>query len=152
MLNLKHNGIVIATVAEGGWVDLPDGRSIAPAVHGWMDNDGYELETAPVLVVEPTLAEQRAAMQLTFAQLVIGLVTEEWITEPEGEGWLIGTLPTPVLTVIASLPAEMRFAARARATRPSVIMRIDPLVDALASLKGKTSAEIDAFFLTYRNA
>ena len=86
---------------------------------------------------------------LSFAQLLIGLVTEEWITEAEGEGWLVGTLPAPVLGVIATLPANQRFAAKARASRPSNVERADPLVGALASAEGKTPEELDEFFLTY---
>ena len=86
---------------------------------------------------------------LSFAQLMIGLVTEGWITEAEGEGWLVGTLPGAVLTVIGTLPTNQQFAAKARASRPSDVERADPLVAALATAEGKTSAEIDAFFLTY---
>ena len=86
---------------------------------------------------------------LSFAQLLIGLVTEEWITEAEGGGWLVGTLPDPVLAVIATLPSNQQFAAKARAIRPSVIVRADPLVAALAAAEGKSSADIDAFFSTY---
>ena len=86
---------------------------------------------------------------LSFAQLLIGLVTEGWITESEGGGWLVGTLPAPVLAVIATLPAGQQFAAKARAIRPSVIVRADPLVASLAAAEGKTSADIDAFFTTY---
>jgi len=86
---------------------------------------------------------------LSFAQLLIGLVTEDWITEAEGGGWLVGTLPAPVLAVIGTLPANQRFAAKARAIRPSVIVRADPLVASLAAAESKTSAEIDTFFTTY---
>ena len=89
---------------------------------------------------------------LSFAQLLIGLVTEEWITEAEGGGWLVGTLPAPVLAVIATLPPNQQFAAKARAIRPSVIVRADPLVASLAAAEGKTSADIDAFFTTYATA
>ena len=89
---------------------------------------------------------------LSFAQLLIGLVTEEWITEAEGGGWLVGTLPAPVLAVIATLPSNQQFAAKARAIRPSAVVRADPLVAALAAAEGKTSAEIDAFFTTYAAA
>lgn len=86
---------------------------------------------------------------LSFAQLLIGLVTEGWITEAEGEGWLVGTLPDPVLLVISMLPPNQQFAAKARASRPSDVERADPLVAALATAEGKTSAEIDDFFITY---
>ena len=86
---------------------------------------------------------------LSFAQLLIGLVTEQWITEVEGEAWLAGTLPTAVLTVIDSLPQEQRFAAKARALRPSEVLRSDPLVTAMGTAAGKTTEEINTFFQTY---
>lgn len=86
---------------------------------------------------------------ISFAQLLIGLVTEKWITEAEGEGWLSGTLPTSVLLVIDSLPEGQRFAAKARALRPSEVLRSDPLVVSMGSAAGKSSVEIDTFFRTY---
>jgi hypothetical protein len=86
---------------------------------------------------------------ISFAQLLIGLVTEQWITEAEGEAWLAGTLPTTVLTVIESLPQEQRFAAKARALRPSEVLRSDPLVASMAIAAGHTEEEIDTFFQTY---
>ena len=86
---------------------------------------------------------------LSFAQLLIGLVTEGWITEADGNGWLVGTLPSTVLAVISTLPTDQQFAATARAMRPSEIVRADPLVGALATSEGKTSTEIDDFFITY---
>lgn len=92
---------------------------------------------------------ERAAMEITFAQLLIGLVTEGWITEAEGEAWLVGTLPAQVTALISTLPAEQQFAAKARAIRPSVILRLDPLVLALGAAQGKTPEELDQFFRTY---
>jgi hypothetical protein len=87
--------------------------------------------------------------ELTFAQLLIGLVAEEWITQMEGEAWLAGTPPAAVETLISGLPVEQQFAARARAVRPSVVVRSDPLVIALATMEGKTSEQMDTFFRTY---
>lgn len=89
---------------------------------------------------------------LSFAQLLIGLVTEGWITEAEGGGWLVGTLPDPVLAVIATLPTAQQFAAKARAIRPSTVVRADPLVIALGVAQGKTTEEIDDFFYAYSGA
>jgi hypothetical protein len=86
--------------------------------------------------------------QITFAQLLIGMVTEGWITEAEGEAWLTGTPPAPVLALIGQLPAGKRFAAKARAIRPSVVLLSDPTVQALGAMQGK-SAELPAFFNTY---
>lgn len=91
----------------------------------------------------------RAALKLSFAQLMIGLVTEAWITEAEGEAWLAGTLPTAVLTIIGTLPVEQQFAAKARAIRPSEVLRNDPLVVSLGASAGKTPEELDDFFRTY---
>ena len=86
---------------------------------------------------------------LSFPQLLIGLVAEGWITEADGEAWLAGTLPAAVLEVISNLPTATQFPAKARALRPSMIVRADPLVAALAAYEGKTPEELDQFFLTY---
>lgn len=89
---------------------------------------------------------------LSLTQLLIGLVVEAWITEAEGEAWLAGTLPSAVLTLIDSLPASQQFAAKARAIRPSAVLRDDPLVAAMGAAAGKTPAEMDTFFRTYATA
>ena len=86
---------------------------------------------------------------ITFRQLLIGLVAEGWITEAEGDAWLAGTIPAAASALVASLPEAQRFAARASIIRPSVILRADPLVAALAAAEGKTEAELDGFFQTY---
>jgi hypothetical protein len=96
----------------------------------------------------PPPPEPVQTTQITFAQLLIGMVSEGWITEAEGEAWLTGTPPPPVLSLIGQLPARQRFAARARAVRPSVVLLSDPLVQALGAMQGKT-AELPAFFNTY---
>ena len=88
---------------------------------------------------------------LTFAQLLIGLVSEGGITEAEGTAWLTGTLPAGVEALIASLPVPQRFAARARAVAPSVVLRNDPLVIALGAAQGKTPEQLDAFFILAAN-
>lgn len=95
---------------------------------------------------------KRERMKLTFAQLLIGLVAEGWITQAEGEAWLAGSLPGPALAVIGTLPEQMQFAAKARALRPSEVIRLDPLVSALAAAQGKTPEQIDTFFMTYAAA
>ena len=151
MLNLKQNGTILFAVPEGGWLNLPDGRIISPAEDGWTDGE-YTLEVippAPAPTPEELLAAERAMMKLSFAQLMIGLVTEAWITQAEGEAWLAGTLPSAVLLVIDNLPVDQRFAAKARALRPSEVVRNDPLVASMGTAAGKTDVEIDAFFRTY---
>jgi hypothetical protein len=101
----------------------------------------------PVPDAPPIPAQQTT--QITFAQLVIGLVAADWITEAEGDGWITGTLPPPVLALIAQRPAGQRFAARALALRPDVVRRSDQLITALGAALGKSSTQIDAFFNTY---
>lgn len=113
----------------------------------WVET--WEVTAASPEEIAQRTAERRAGMRLSFAQLMIGLVTESWITEPEGEAWLAGTLPAAVFTVIDALPAGQQFAAKARAIRPSEVLRNDPLVSAMGTAAGKTEAEIDTFFTTY---
>ena len=108
--------------------------------------------------IRPYTAEEIAAIpppppapipNLSFAQLMIGLVSEGWITTAEGEAWLTGTLPAPVLALIATLPLAQQFAAKARALRPTIVERTDPLVSALGAAQGKTPEQLDDFFRTY---
>lgn len=87
--------------------------------------------------------------ELSFAQLLIGLVREGWISEAEGDAWSDGTLPRLVIAVISTLPEQDRFAARVRAKRPSVVLRSDPLLAALAAVGGRTSEDLDNFFRVY---
>lgn len=107
----------------------------------WLWTSSGPLDVAAATVPVPE--------SISFAQMLIGLVSEGWITEQEGTDWLAGTLPTPVETLIGTLPSNQRFAARARASRPSVILRNDPLLIALGAAQGKTSNQLDTFFITY---
>ena len=120
------------TGADFDVVELYNSMAISPNIQSYVP--------VPEVVIIP---------DLSFPQLLIGLVTEGWITEANGEAWLAGTLPAAVLGVISSLPTQMQFPAKARALRPSVVIRADPLVAALAAYEGKTPEELDEFFLTY---
>lgn len=110
------------------------------------DADGVPQAIDPPPVDPAVLRE---IMALSFTQLLIGLEGEGWITTAEADAWLDGTLPAPVVALIASLPSDQQFAARARAKRPTVVERLNPLVIGLAAATGKTDAELDAFFATY---
>lgn len=133
--SLTDDSVEIVVVEEGGdrWDEFL-GMSIDPFVPPPAIPPSEPVELIP---------------DLTFAQLLIGLVAETWITEAEGVAWLQGTVPAAVQALIATLPAAQRFAALARATRPSVVVRADPLVNALAAAQSKTTEELDAFFTTY---
>ncbi len=86
---------------------------------------------------------------LTFAQLIIGLVTEGWITEAEGDAWLDGNLPQPVLDLIDEMPAGQRFAVKAKAKRFVTADLNDPIVLALADVQNKTPEQLAQFYNTY---
>lgn len=156
MLNLIDKGTqqIISTVAVGSWVTLPNGDLVSPAMDGW-ENDDFVMVAVPA--PEPPTPEQileaeRANMKLSFAQLMIGLVAEGWLAQADAEGWLAGTLPPQVLATINLLPDENQFPAKARAIRPSEILRTDPLVSMMALAQGRSPNEIDAFFKTYAAA
>lgn len=114
---------------------------------------GERVEQRPVgreLTPEEIAERLRTRMRLSFAQMLIGLVSEGWITPEEGRAWRDrAALPPAVAALIASLPEGMQFAAETRALAPSEILRTDPLVAALGAAEGKTPEEIDAFFQTY---
>ncbi len=148
MLHLILNGEVIANVYPGGRFSLSNGDIVSPAYAGW-SNGEYSLAEAPAPDPEVILQEQRQGMSLSFAQLLIGLVSEGWISQAEGEAWLAGTLPAQVTMILSALPAEQQFAAKARALRPSVVQRMDPLVLGMMAAANKTAEQLDTFFMTY---
>jgi hypothetical protein len=122
-------------------VFVEDEVSVGP---GWI-YDGEEF-FAPSSDSEP----DRSTMKLSFAQLLIGLVTEKWITAEEGRAWRDRkALPTAVVKLITNLPEAQQFAAETRAMAFTEALRLDPLVEALGAAEGKTREELDAFFLTY---
>ncbi|MGR3525053.1 MAG: hypothetical protein ACU0CT_03525 [Paracoccaceae bacterium] len=130
-----------ATIAGTEW------QNITPASYLWDEvqeriADGEEVIDMTGPRPEPI------PHQMTFAQLLIGLVGEGWITEAEGEAWLEGRIPAAAEALIATFPEDHRFAARARASRPSTVLRTDPLVIALASSQGRAD-DLDRFFTTY---
>lgn len=132
------NVIEVQPGAVPDWAaDWPEAGDAGP---GWAYAGG---------VFSPPMVAAIVPESMTFAQMLIGLVAEGWITEAEGEAWLTGTVPTAVSTLIGQLPEGQRFAARARAVRPSTVLRNDPLVLGLAALEGKTDGQMDAFFTTY---
>lgn len=107
------------------------------------------LEMGPAAYIAPPPQPEPVPQSITFAQLLIGLVTEAWITEAEGEAWLAGVLPAQVTALISTLPVEQQFAAKVRAARPSEVLRMDPFVVSMGAAQGKTPEELDQFFRTY---
>lgn len=147
MLNLTKGEDVIKKVSAGTQFSLPNGDVVSPAYAGW-SNGEYALVEAPIEPAPPP-APDPVPSSMSFAQLLIGLVTEAWITEAEGEAWLAGVLPAQVTALIATLPVEQQFAAKARAARPSEVLRMDPFVVSMGAAQSKTPEELDQFFCTY---
>lgn len=141
--NPQKAGILIKT--DGNYCYVDSGPEYEAALKGVVEPyigpepDDYIPGSGPPPVI-PTLE---------FDQMLIGFVTEGWITKAEGEAWLKGTLPAAIVARIATLPVDLQFKATTRATLQTVIKRDDQLLVALGQLKGKTSAQIDTFFITY---
>ena len=131
-----------ATIDGTEW-SIPD----ASGNRHWQMVQDAIAEGATVTVEEPPPAPVPASM--TFAQLLIGLVTEQWITQYEGEAWLQGVLPAQVTGLIDTLPVEQQFPAKARAIRPSEVLRSDPFVEMMGAAANKTPEQLDEFFRMY---
>lgn len=133
--------------------DAPDGQVAVWQSGSWMLFPISALggsSVSPELTPEQALNEARRSMRLSFAQLLIGMVSEGWVTAAEGRAWRDrAALPAPVAALIASLPEAEQFAAETKVLAPSEVVRLDPLVVSLGSAAGKTEAEIDALFIKY---
>lgn len=131
-----------ATV-DGVEMFIPD----APGNRHWQMVQDAIAEGATVTVEEPPAPP---VPNLSFPQLLIGLVTEGWITAEEGRAWRDRVaLPAPVVELISKLPPEQQFASETRALAPSEVLRDDPLVVSLGAMQQKTPEELDQFFRTY---
>lgn len=83
---------------------------------------------------------------VSLAQMIAALVAYGILTESDGEAWILGALPADVLTVISTLPPEAQFIAKLRAIRPTSVVPTDPLVSALAAMKGKSTEDLIQIF------
>lgn len=156
----KANGVVLEGWLTGHlWIDLSLAEQRQTPLCFCTDCRDIMLQAETIQIsassrITPIPAEPdpellRAKMSLTRPQLLIGLVSEQWLTEEDGNLWLAGTLPAEIQAVIATLPAEQQFAARARAMTATTFPRVEPLVLALALVRGKTDEEMDTFFTTW---
>lgn len=128
---------------DGVELFIPD----APGNRHWQMVQDAIAEGATVTVEEPPAPP---VPNLSFPQLLIGLVTEGWITTEEGRAWRDRVaLPAPVAELISKLPPEQQFAAETRTLAPSEVLRNDPLVVSLGEMQQKTPEELDQFFHTY---
>jgi hypothetical protein len=132
----------------------PDGTKF-PA--GWLRTlSPAEIAAMGYLPYAPPTEVPAVPQELSFSQFVVGLSEQDWITEAEASVWFAANgLPAAVEAVIAALPetapdgSKPQLRARARALRPSVIERNDPLLAMLAKKRGATSEQLDDFFRVY---
>jgi hypothetical protein len=137
--NTEVSAEIRASYPEGT-VEVP----LKPAPnYEWLNNQWVYV--AP----DPNLARQ--TMTLSFSQLLIGLVSEGWITAAEGRAWRDRvSLPPAITSLIESLPEQQQFVAETRAMAFTEAYRLDPLVEALGAAENKTPEELDQFFITYQ--
>lgn len=112
-------------------------------------------EEEPPLTDAEKLTRERAGMELSFAQFVVGLTETGWISDAEADAWLAGNaLPAGVEVALNQIPAQAgqtkpRLRARARALRPSVVLRNNELLLLMAQQRGATAEQLDNLFRTY---
>lgn len=113
-------------------------------------------EAVPPKTPEEVLEEERAAMSLSFAQFVVGLVEQQWVSPQEGSAWLSGSaLPAAVEAALGTIPETAeggsmpRLRARARALRPSEVQRNNELLLLMASMQNASPEDLDGFFRSY---
>jgi hypothetical protein len=100
--------------------------------------------------IEFIINQKRSNMRLSFSQLIIGLVTEGWITVEEGRAWRDRiSLPAAVINLIQTLPEEQKFAAETKAIAFTEALRLDSIVIALGQAEGRTPEDLDNFFNKY---
>jgi hypothetical protein len=94
--------------------------------------------------------------EISFAQFIVGLTEQAWITDAEAAAWLgASALPATVEGALSGIPetgpdqTKPRLRARARALRPSVIQRSNELLLMMAQSRGASAAQLDDFFRKY---
>jgi hypothetical protein len=164
MLNLMYKGESVLMTSPGTTFTLPNGDTVTPAYEGWSNAAGYSLvavqpEPQPVPTPEELLEIERFSMELSFAQFLVALEERGWITEEEAGAWLRAeALPVAVQGIIDGLPGvdpktgvNERLRAYARALRPSVIKRSNPLLLMMANARQVPAEEVDDIFRFYRD-
>jgi hypothetical protein len=141
--HLIKSGVVENTVE---WAAVPPadaypGYTVVEASTGgpgwtW---DGTTLSSPPRNIPVPA--------QISRLQLILGLTMAGLIPAAEGEAAAAGTaIPALITMVFNTLPPDQAIGARIRWNAMTVCERANPLVAAVATASGKTSAEMDQYF------
>lgn len=127
-----------------------------PLWEEFLTGDPAEFAPEPTLPELDPLETERAQMRLSFAQFLLGLVEQGWISPAEHGAWLSGSgLPAAVAAALATIPETApdgtlpRLRAQTRALRPSVVERDNDLLALMAHLRGATPEQLDEFFRVY---
>jgi hypothetical protein len=152
MLILKHHGLPLHEVAEGGWFELSNGAICAPAYAGWADENGHSLEEAPATApYVPTLAERRAAAVLPKLDFCLALMRLAILPAEECKAAARGEWPATFAGFVAGMSAEDATEAEIRWAAATQIFYANPLLQALAQFKAggdpvQAAALLDAIF------
>lgn len=114
---------------------------------------GADVDGFPILVdvPKPDMAAVRPFMKLTFSQLLVATVADEWMSEADGELWLAGTLPDFIQGFITELPVDQQFSTKVQMLKMTTISRLHSIIAKWAAALNKTDEEIDALFEKYSN-
>ncbi len=152
MLILKHHGLPLHEVVEGGWFELPNGTICSPAYAGWSDENGHSLEEAPEPLPHiPTLEEQRAAAVLPKLEFCLALWRLSILPKDECKAAARGEWPATFAAFVAGLSEQDATEAEIRWAAATQIFYANPLLQALAQFKAggdpvQAAAVLDGIF------
>jgi hypothetical protein len=152
MLILKHHGLPLHEVVEGGWFELPNGAICSPAYAGWADENGHSLEAAPDLAPHiATLAEKRAAAVLPKLDFCLALMRLAILPAEECKAAARGEWPATFAGFVAGMSEADSSEAEIRWAAATQIFYANPLLQALALFKAggdpvQAAALLDAIF------
>ena len=106
--------------------------------------EGWTFDGKDFAAPEPVEPVVPVPQSITKRQLLLGLMSDQWITPAEAEAWADNTaLPGPINDVINAMPAEQQPAARITAKTMSVAERDNPLFRAAAQAAMPEASEED---------
>lgn len=146
MLVLKRNGETVALIVDGGWLTLPDGRLVSPAVAGWSNEDGFALEVAEDVASPPqTIEQRRADAKMSRKEFCLRVKQLAILTPEEAVYAAQGNMPSMfhdalVAAGVDAFEAEIIWATTAE------VWRLDPLIEILSALPQIGVALADSIF------
>ena len=169
MLALISNSTIISTVVPDGWLTLPNGDKISPAVHGWSAGryrlaeiqpaeavpDGKEVIATDVELISGNPVYVNTLQDIVTAddeisrrQFFQGLEKAGKIPKAEALAAVqTGAIPAVMQTVIDAIPDEdARFNAAMLVAGAVSFFRGNALVSTFAASQGMTTEEVSEFW------